>query len=40
MFSLVRMKKVKLKLVMSVHVDNLFMAGNVETFKNIKEQIK
>ena len=40
MFYLVNMKKVKLELVMSVHVDNLFMASIMETINNIKEKIK
>ena len=40
MFYLVNIKKGKSELVMSVHVDNLFMAGIMETFKNIKENIK
>ena len=34
------MKNGKLKLVMSVHVDGVFMAGKPETLKVIKENIK
>ena len=30
----------KLNLMMSVHVDNVFMAGMPETLENIKEMIK
>ena len=29
-------EKWNLELMMSVHVDNIFMAGKLETFKNIK----
>ena len=32
--------KGKLELLMSVHVYNVFMDGNSETLKNIKEKIK
>ena len=40
MLFLVNMKKEKLELEMSVHVDNLLMASIMETFKNTKENIK
>ena len=33
-------KKGKLELVISVHVENVFTAGNPETLKDIKENIK
>ena len=33
-------EKGKSELVMSFHVDNLFMAGHMETLNNIKENIK
>ena len=33
-------RKSKLELVMSVHVDDVFMAGEPETLKVIKENIK
>ena len=33
-------EKGKLYLVVSIHVDNLFMAGKSETLKDIKENIK
>ena len=33
-------EKGELELVMSVHVDNVFMAGKPKTLKDIKENIK
>ena len=40
LYFFIKDEKEKLELVMSFHVENLFMAGNMETLNKIKENIK